>query len=86
MNLVYSALLGVVALWALWRASQTLRASGVASAAYGVMVVAAVLQILNLMGILRGTYSVPLSIVTTVVLLVGYAITRRRPSVPEPRG
>jgi hypothetical protein len=82
MALVFSVLLGLVALWALWSAIQSFRASPAAGAGYLILAVSAGVQILNINGRLGGTYSLPASIVTTLGIVAGYLLARRRPPRP----
>ena len=69
MELVFSILLGLVAIWGLY--------SGVVSRGRGrigffVLAIAAVVQIVNI----NGEYSMILSIITTIALLIGIAFAR----------
>jgi hypothetical protein len=78
MELIFSVLLGVIALWALWKASQYLRTAGVVAGGFVLIAVSAVIQILNLTGSVGMVYSVVLSVLTTVGLVGGFALTRLR--------
>jgi hypothetical protein len=79
MELIFSVLLGLAAVWALVKAAQSARTSGLMAGGFALIAVSAVIQILNLNGYLGSAYSVMLSIITTVGLLGGIALTRLRP-------
>lgn len=78
MELVFSILLGLVALWALYSAVKGPRAAAIG---YVIVALAAIGQIINI----NGEYSLVLSIVTTLALLIGIALARRpRPGASTP--
>jgi hypothetical protein len=78
MQIVFAVLLGALALWAIAGAIRGYRASGTGAAGLGLIAVAAVVQIVNILG----TYSLALSIGTTVLILAGFALSRR--AIPAP--
>lgn len=78
MELFFSILLGLVALWALYSAFQGPRSGAIG---YVIVALAAIGQIINI----NGQYSLIFSIVTTLALIIGIALARRpRPGASTP--
>ena len=69
MELVFTILLGLVALWGLYSAFVS---HGRGRIGFIILAIAAIVQIINV----NGEYSMILSIVTTIALLVGIAFAR----------
>ncbi|HEY0672727.1 MAG TPA: hypothetical protein VGD27_10690 [Longimicrobiales bacterium] len=70
MELFFSILLGLVALWALYSALKGARAAAIG---YVIVALAAIGQIINI----NGQYSLIFSIVTTLALIIGIVLARR---------
>lgn len=78
MELFFSILLGLVALWALYSALKGPRSAAIG---YVIVALAAIGQIINI----NGEYSLIFSIVTTLALIIGIALARRpRPGAATP--
>ena len=81
---VFAALLGLAAIWCVYSGFQARRTSGREALGYGIAAASALVQVLNILGLLGSSYSIAFSIVTTIGLLGGFALTRQ-PNRTEPR-
>lgn len=84
MEMIFAVLLGAGAVWCLWSAFRSYRSSGREAAGYVVAGVSAIVQVFNILGRLGSSYSIVISIITTIGLLGGFAMTRN-PARTEPK-
>ena len=79
MELVFAILLGLAAVWSAWNALMASKRSGKEAAGYAIAALSAIVQVLNIQGRLGVEYSLVVSIVTTLGLFGGFALTRGAP-------
>lgn len=84
MEKFFAVLLGLAAIWCVWNGLQARRTSGREALGYGIAAASAIVQVLNILGTLGRSYSIAYSIVTTIGLIGGFALTRQ-PDRAEPR-
>ena len=79
MENVFAILLGLAAVWAAYNALKLSRVSGRDAAGYAIAAISAIVQVLNILGRLGGKYSLVVSIITTIGLIGGFAMSRHAP-------
>ena len=79
MNLVFAIVLGLAAVWCAWNALQASRTSPREAGGYALAAISALVQVLNILGRLGSEYSLVVSIITTIGLFAGFALTRNAP-------